>query len=76
MLSVSPRRLPLLVPIALLAACGPKAPDQSATATVAGDSPAEVATDWTVENPTERAVPVTLPTTHLTNAPVATATGK
>jgi len=56
----------LLAPIALLAACGSKTSDQPAAApTVYGNSAAEVSTDWTVENPTEPAVPVTLPTTRM-----------
>jgi len=67
-----PLRFAALAPLALaavlaLAACGPKAPDQTAAPTVAGTSAAEVSTDWTVENPTEPAVPVTLPTTRMTN---------
>jgi len=67
-----PLRFAALAPLALaavlaLAACGPKTPDQSAAPSVAGNSAAEVSTDWTVENPTEPAVPVTLPTTRMTN---------
>jgi hypothetical protein len=60
-----------LSPLLLLAACEPKAPDQAAAPTVEGTSAAEVSTEWTAENPTEPAVPVELPTTHMTNAPVA-----
>lgn len=60
--------LPLL---AALAACGPSAPDRTEPATIEGTDAAEVATDWTAENPTDPAVPVQLPTTRLTNEPVA-----
>lgn len=59
-----------------LAACSQKTPDQAATPTVEGTSAAEVATDWTVENPTEPAVPITLPTTRMTNSGVTTAPAK
>lgn len=70
-------RLAAIAPLVALAACGPKAPDQSATPTVEGTSAAEVSTDWTAENPTEPAVPVTLPTTRMTNESVqATAPAK
>jgi len=54
-----------------LAACSKQAPDQAATPTVEGTSAAEVATDWTAENPTEPAVPITLPTTRMTNSGVS-----
>jgi len=54
-----------------LAACSRKAPDQAAAPTVEGTSAAEVATDWTAENPTEPAVPITLPTTRMTNSGVS-----
>jgi hypothetical protein len=65
-----------VLPLLALAGCGPKAPDQTAAPTVEGTSAAEVSTDWTAENPTEPAVPVELPTTHMTNAPVAVPTRK
>lgn len=67
--------LPLFASLALLGGCGPKAADQPATPTVYASDAAAVATDWTVENPTEPAVPVNLPSTHLTNAPVAVPSG-
>ena len=60
-----PVRLTALLPLLVLTACG--SPDQSATTTVEGTGAAEVATDWTVENPTDRAVPVTQPSTQMTN---------
>lgn len=66
------RTLPLLAPLVLLAACGPKASDQPAEP-AADTTPAAVSTEWTAENPTEPAVPVTLPTTHVTNVPASTA---
>ncbi len=72
MLPISLRTLPLLAPLALLAACGPKASDQPAEPT-ADATPAAVSTEWTAENPTEPAVPVTLPTTRVTNVPATTA---
>ena len=72
-----PIRLAALLPLLALAACSQKSPDQAATPTVEGTSPAQVSTDWTAENPTEPAVPVTLPTTRMTNESVqATAPAK
>lgn len=72
-----PFPLAALLPLLALAACGPKTPDQTASPTVEGTSAAEVSTDWTAENPTEPAVPVTLPTTRMTNESVeATAPAK
>lgn len=66
-MSAAAFRFAALVPLLALAACGHKTPDQTASPTVEGASPAEVATDWTAQNPTDPAVPVTLPTTQMTN---------
>ena len=64
-----------LAALLALGACKPSAPDQTAP-TVEGTDAAEVATDWTVQNPTEPAVPVDLPTTRMTNGSVATTPAK
>lgn len=64
---------PILIGAALaglLTGCS-KSPEQpAAPATVNGADAAEVATEWTVENPTEPAVPVELPTIRMTNSAV------
>ncbi|MFC3174871.1 hypothetical protein ACFOD9_11485 [Novosphingobium bradum] len=73
--SVALRSFVMVLPLAL-SACGPKAPEPAASPTVEGSDAAEVSTDWTVENPTDPAVPVDLPTTHMTNQSVATAPAK
>lgn len=62
--------LPLVaVPLFLLSACGTKSSNEAAAPSVEATDAAEVSTDWTVQNPTEPAVPVELPTTRMTNAP-------
>jgi hypothetical protein len=58
--------LALLAPLAL-AACGPKA---DTTQAAASNEPVAASTDWTMQNPTDPAVPVELPKTAMTNAPV------
>lgn len=66
-----PLILPLaLLPLLALAACGPKA---DTTQAAAADQPTADSTDWTIQNPTEPAVPVDLPKTPMTNAPAAEA---
>ena len=55
------RPLDLAASLLALAACHSKAPEPSPPTVMATD-PNAVATDWTVENPTEPAVPVQLPT--------------
>jgi len=57
-----------------LAGCEAKAPAPQPSATVYTTNPAAVATEWTVENPTEPAVPVTLPSAAPIN-PGVKATG-
>lgn len=62
--------LPLLAaPLVLLSACGTKSSQETPAPSVEATSAAEVSTEWTVQNPTDPAVPVDLPTTRLTNAP-------
>jgi len=66
------RALPLL--LALAACDGPTKVEPEPV--VYHTDPAAVATEWTAENPTEPAVPVTLPTTRMTpEAAPATLTG-
>jgi len=67
-----PSILPLaLLPLLALAACGPKAADTNQAA--ASDEPTAPSSEWVAENPTEAAVPVTVPTTPMTNAPASPA---
>lgn len=59
--------LPLAVLLAL-SACG-----KQAETSQAADEPTAPSSEWVMENPTEPAVPVDLPTTPMTNAPAAEA---
>ena len=63
-------RLGLALPLLALAACGSKTEAQRDQA--AGE-PTAPASEWVEPNPTESAVPVTLPTTPMTNAPATPA---
>lgn len=67
----SPARLLLLglAPALLLGGCEAKKAEEAASA-----EPTAASSEWVAENPTEPAVPVTLPDTAVTSAPVDTAT--
>lgn len=65
-----PARWMLIAPLGLaLAACGSQKTEPAAQAETEA-----VSTDFTIENPTDPAVPVDLPSTALTSAPVDQAT--
>lgn len=65
-------RLALAAPLLALAACGGNPSDDSQAAA----EPTAPSSEWVEPNPTEPAVPVTLPTTAMTNVPEATPTAK
>lgn len=69
----SPLKLALLAPMLALplalAACGPKAEDSEQ----AGAEPTAPSSEWVEQNPTEAAVPVTVPDTPMTNVPATSA---
>lgn len=66
------RKFLMIAPLTLaLAACGGEKAEQ-AEPTEAAVTEA-VSTDFTIENPTDPAVPVELPTTAMTSAPVSEA---
>lgn len=54
--------------LALAGCSGGKQTEPSAEQSAA-DEPTATSTDWTVQNPTDPAVPVNLPKTVMTNAP-------
>jgi hypothetical protein len=70
MLSVS-FRLAMILPLLALAACGSKTETQRDQA---ADEPTASSSEWVEPNPTEPAVPVTVPTTPMTNVPTPMAT--
>ncbi|MFN3516276.1 MAG: hypothetical protein ACK4YM_03835 [Novosphingobium sp.] len=64
-------RFAALAPLGLalvLAACGSQQAEQPPAA-----EPEAPSSEWVAENPTEPAVPVTLPTTAMTNVPASEA---
>ncbi|MFD1103581.1 MULTISPECIES: hypothetical protein [Sphingobium] len=67
-----PFRIALLVPFLSLAACGDGTREADEAAVSA--EPTAPSSEWVAANPTEPAVPVTLPTTPMTNVPVGEAT--
>ena len=63
--------LALAAPFLALGGCGSNSsPEPAPSPTVYESDAAAAATDWTAQNPTEPAVPVTLPTTRMTNESV------
>jgi hypothetical protein len=63
-------RLSLALPFLALAACGGN-PSEEDNAQAAAE-PTAPSSEWVEPNPTEPAVPVTLPSTAMTNVPEAT----
>ncbi len=66
-------RLVMVLPLLALAACGSKSASSGQGAATA--EPTAASSDWVEPNPTEPAVPVTLPSTAMTNAPAPAPSG-
>jgi type IV secretory pathway VirJ component len=73
MTRMSPNLLILALGGAALALGGCSGKSAAPAASEAAAEPTAVSTDWTVQNPTDPAVPVNLPTTKMTNAPAEAA---